>query len=198
VIRARAARLVALALGFTLAAGLRPDPAIAGASLRLTDGRTLEGTDVRREGDVYVLTLPDGSVVPIPTAVVAEVGFTGTAEPERARPEPPTGLTYPEPQTLAGVPVTPPTTADQLAVFGEPAKFQQDIVRSNLEPTYWIPDPAQNNWNPSKWAKPPIDPEWHPTSAFDPSEDVLEESRSTWQKSPIDSTWVPQDAFKKR
>lgn len=176
-------------------------PAIAGASLRLTDGRVLEGREVRQEGDVYLLVLENESVIPIPTALVSEVDLggdeKGAAPNPPAVPPAPPGLTYAEPQTLAGIPVTPSTPKDQLAVFGEPAKFQPDIVKSNLGPSYWVMDPAQANWNPAKWVQPPIDPTWHPTSAFDPSKDALADSRATWPKSPIDSTWVPQDGFKK-
>lgn len=175
-------------------------PPASGASLRLTDGRVLEGRDVRREGDLYILVLEGDTVVPIPASLVAEVGISASPQPAPVPPptSPPVpGLTYPEPQTLAGVPVTPPITSEQLAVFGEPAKFQQDIVRSTLEPTYWVMDPAQNNWNPSKWAKAPTDPNWQPTSAYDMNKDVLADSRSNWAKAPTDSTWVPQDGFKK-
>ena len=40
-------------------APLGPDPASAKASLTLKDGRVLEGRDVRREGDLYILTHPE-------------------------------------------------------------------------------------------------------------------------------------------
>jgi hypothetical protein len=196
VIRVRDGLWAVLILAFALEAPLGPAPVNAKASLKLKDGRVLEGTDVRREGDLYILTIEGGAVVPVPAALVVEVGIE--SEPgDPAADELPTGLTYAEPQTLAGGPVEPPRTEDQLAVFGEPAKFQQDVVHTTLEPSYWVLDPAENNFNPSTWSESPIDSEWHPTSAFDPNEDVMKASESTWSKGPIDSTWVPQDGFKK-
>ncbi len=188
---------VATALATLLAVALGSSPPSIGASLRLTDGRVLKGRDVRRDGDTFLLSLDGGAVVPVPAELVAEVGIESAPEPPPL-PEKVPGLTYGEPQTLAGAPVTPPTTSEQLAVFGEPAKFQPDIVKSSFQPKYWVPDPEQNNWNPSTWAQSSIDPNWQPTSAFDPNKDVLADSRSTWQKSSIDSTWVPQDGFKKK
>ena len=208
-------------------------PVNAGASLRLTDGRVLEGLDVRKEGDVYLLTIEGGAVVPVPMALVAEVGVaaepaapappqagpgltyaepgnlaggTGTPAgltPGEARnlaggPGAPAGLTYGEARTLAGSEVPTPTAAEQTAVFGEPSRFQANIVTSGFAPTYWVPDPSQHNFNPSKWAQAPTDPTWEPTSAFDPDVDVLAEGKSTFQTAPTDSTWVPQDGFQKK
>src|SRR5204863_3552465 len=45
--------------------------------------------------------------------------------------------------TLAGPDIRPPTPQEQLAVFGEPAKFAQDVVEFDLHPTYWVPDPNE-------------------------------------------------------
>lgn len=190
--------LPAAAIAVALISGrLASVPVSAGAYLRLTDGRVLEGREVRRDGDVYLLELDGGSLIPVPVSLVEVVGIrTGEPTPD-TRPAPPPGLTYAEPQTLAGVPVAPPTTTEQLAPFGPPARFQPDIVVPNLGPSYWVPDPNGNEFHPSKWAKAPTDPIWRPTSAFDPSEVVLEGSPSTWQKGPVETTWVPQDGFKK-
>jgi hypothetical protein len=183
--------LAATLLGLAFAVRLSAPPAVAGASLRLIDGRILEGQDVRRDGDVYLLTLEGGAVVPVPADLVAEVGIAAAPEPA------PPGLTVAEPQVLAGVAVEPPRTEAQLGALGPPARFQPNVVNSGFQPTYWVPDPANNNFNPSTWAQPPIDPDWAPTSAFDPSEDVLAAGRATWQTAPTDPTWVPQDGFKK-
>lgn len=146
---------------------------------------------------MYLLMLDGDTVVPIPAELVSEVGVSASPEPEPP-PDAVPGLTYAKPQTLAGVPVQPPTTQEQLAVFGKPARFQPDVVKSGFEPKVWVPDPSQNNFNPSKWAQSPTDPNWQPTSAFDPNEDVLADSRSTWQKAPTDTAWVPQDGFQKK
>jgi hypothetical protein len=182
-----AALVLALVLGL---ASLSP----RAATLRLKDGRVLEGVDVRRDGNEFLLHLEGGAVIPVPVQLVEEVGLSAK------RPEPPEqvpGLTYTEPQQLAGTPVEPPRTEEQLAVLGPPAQFQPDVVRPTLQPSYWVPDPEQHNWAPSKWAEGPIDPDWQPTNAFDPDKDVLAEGRSTWRKAPIDSSWTPTDGFKK-
>lgn len=189
------------ALTFVLAVCLAPRPAVAGAFVRLTDGRTLEGESVRREGDVYLLQLPGGNVITLPVGTVAEVGLKGAPEPPPPAPSlagPPTGLTAVPAGSLAGPEVRPSTPADQLAVFGEPAKFAQSPVVSGFAPQMWEMDPAENNWNPSKWAKSPTDPNWQPTSAFDTSKDVLEASRSQWAQAPTDSSWQPTDGFQKK
>ncbi len=176
---------------------------MADAFLRLTDGRVLEGIDVRRDGDVYLLSLPGDTVVPVPVSLVAEVGIRGAAEPEPAptvsdpSASVSTGLTVAEPRVLAGVAVAPTTPDQQLAVFGTPAQFQPNVVQSSLGPTYWQPDPAQHNFAPSKWAKAPINSDWTPTSAYDPNANVMAGSESKWQKGVVNSSWVPTDGFAK-
>ncbi len=181
-------------------------PALADAFLRLTDGRVLDGLDVRRDGDMYLLELAGDTVVPVPVSLVAEVGIRGTREVPQAMPPPPasvpsgvpTGLTYSEPRQLAGPEVKPTTPNEQLAVFGKPAEFQPSVVTTTLGPTYWAPDPAQHNWAPSQWAKAPIDSEWHPTSAYDPNVNVLAGSESKFANSIVDSSWAPTDGFAKK
>ena len=150
------------------------------AELELVDGRVLSGTEVRRDGDVYVLMLENGETVTLPVELVATVRLTGKGE------------------TLAGGDVRPPTRSEQLEVLGEPSRFQQNIIDSTWTPeSDWDMDPErQNNFRPSTWSKSPIDPSWKPESSWDAGEDVLADSRSTWQKSPIDSKWTPTDGFK--
>jgi hypothetical protein len=203
-------------LALVAALALAIAPALADAFLRLTDGRVLEGLDVRRDGDVYLLSLPGDTVVPVPVSLVAEVGIRGakqappsevptgltTAEPDQlAGSQPkdaPTGLTVSAPRQLAGTEVKPTTPNEQLKVFGKPAEFQPSVVTTTLGPTYWEPDPAQHNWAPSQWAKGPIDPEWHPTSAYDPEVNVMAGSESKFANSIVDSSWTPTDGFAKK
>jgi hypothetical protein len=209
-------RALALLAALVAALVLAIAPALADAFLRLTDGRVLEGLDVRRDGDVYLLSLPGDTVVPVPVSLVAEVGIRGAkqepasevptgltaAEPRQLAGSPPTavptGLTYSEPRQLAGQQVKPTTPNEQLAVFGNAAQFQPSVVTTTLGPTYWVPDPAQNNWAPSQWAKAPIDSEWHPTSAYDPEANVMAGSESKFANSIIDSSWTPTDGFAKK
>ena len=163
------------------------------AELELIDGRVISGTDVRREGAVYVLTLEGGDTVTLPLELVAQVRLFGTGE-KRA----PSGVRDEGSKTLAGSEVEVPTTSEQLEVLGEPSRFQKSNVNHDWVPeSDWNMDPeTQNNFAPSTWQESPIDPEWKPESAWDEDEDVLESSRSTWQKSSINSEWTPTDGFK--
>lgn len=197
-------------------------PVWGDTELVLVDGRVLRGSSARRDGDNYVLTLPTGEELTFPVALVKEVrlvvdgraveeeedepqdppGFR-RAEPEELagkRPDGPTGLRQDEARTLAGDPIDLPTRSQQTAVFGEPARFQKDIVKNDWQPTTdWDMDPEkQNNFAPSTWSDDVVDHSWEPTSSWDSKTDVLESSRSTWSKSVIDSSWTPTDAFAKK
>ena len=168
----------------------------AEAVLTLTDGRTFEGKSVRRDGDLYLLELPSGDVVSLPVAIVETVGLK--SPPRSATPPAPQpGVQVGDAQVLAGQPVAPPSTGDQLAVLGKPSEFQGDPVRSNYRDNTWQMDPSQHNWAPSTWAKDVVDTHWEPTSGFK-DEDVLEGSRSEFAKSPINNSWQPTDGFAKR
>ena len=160
---------------------------MAASELVLQDGQVVRGAEVRRDGDNYVVVLESGDTVVLPAALVKEVRLEEQAPPE------------PEPQQLAGTPVTPPKTSDQLKVFGEPAKFQGNPADHEWRPkSDWNNDPTENNnWAPSEWAQSSIDPEWKPESAFDPGADVLEEGRATFQQGSIDNSWTPTDGFAK-
>jgi hypothetical protein len=191
-------------------------PTSGDTELALVDGRVLRGTEVRRDNGSYVLTLENEIEIVLPAELVESVRLIGMDEPSeewspedvhssqpteltgRPVPEGPTGLRSGGPQTLAGRTVTPPRTSEQLEVFGEPARFQEDIVDSRWKPeSDWEMDPVkQNNFAPSSWSKGVIDPNWQPTSGFDAQNDVLKDSRSTWAKSVIDSSWEPTDGFK--
>ena len=145
----------------------------------------------------------------LPEQLVETVRLVGRKKkpPERDRirvagdpiPPGPSGLRSAGPEQLAGTPVEPPKTSEQLRALGPPARFQKNII----DPT-WVPEsdwdmaPANNNFAPSTWAEDVIDPNWQPTSAFDADVDVLEKSRSTFRPSIIDSSWTPTDGFKKK
>ena len=68
--------------------------------------------------------------------------------------------------TLAGPDIRPPTPQEQLAVFGEPAKFAQDVVEFDLHPTYWVPDPNEGVMMGMPPMQPPRNDTWVPTSGF--------------------------------
>lgn len=67
---------------------------------------------------------------------------------------------------LAGPDIPPPTTQQQLAVFGEPAKFAPDVVEFDLHPTYWVPDPNEGVMEGLPPMVPPRNDTWVPTSGF--------------------------------
>ena len=156
-------------------------PRVPHMSLELVDGRMLDGVAVRREGQIFILTMDSGAELAFPVELVRTVHVTG----DRA------------PQTLAGPTIVPPRTEDQLAVLGEPAEFQKNLIDPRWTPSSdWNMDPhTQNNFNPSTWSQSPIDPSWQPRSDWGPDTDVLKDSRSRWRPSIIDSTWAPTDGF---
>jgi hypothetical protein len=166
---------------------------MSASELVLRDGRVIEGEEISREGGNFIVTLANGAKMVFPAGIVETVRLIGN----RPDPQGPHDLNFTEPETLVGPDVRPPTTQEQLAVFGEPARFQENIIDPTWRPeSDWDMDPANNNFNKSKWAEDIIDPHWEPESALD-SEDAMANSRSDWQKSIIDSTWTPTDGFSK-
>lgn len=200
--------LVSLILLAAAVQAVRPE-----AELVLQDGTVIQGADVRREGDLYILELESGEKLSFPVALVDEVRLGGQGEGTAPAPgvrggEPetlagslpdedaPSGLRRGEPRTLAGTEVRPPRPSEQTRVLGPAAGFQDDIVDNDWTPkSDWEDNPSNNNFAPSTWAEAPVDSEWKPQSAFDANNDVLESGRSDWQESIVDSEWQPQDAF---
>jgi hypothetical protein len=191
---------------------------LAGPVLTLKDDRVLKGVDLRREGDLYMLVIAGGAVIPLPSEVVKTVEWVaeGAADDKGAPNEPianmVTGKTEAEQQeadqrraasnaeadaqyasqqaaaaqaaqanagtdtqavvngagvVLAGAYVTPPTAAQQLAVFGKPAEFPKDVVHfDGGQPSYWIMDPEQAKGSPSTFTPPSPNSTWVPTDGF--------------------------------
>jgi hypothetical protein len=172
-------------------------PAAADVQLILRDGRVLEGSEVWREQGNYYLRVEGGGVVSIPEALVDRVGLVElTEEP----PEGPSGIRSAPPEQLAGEPTRVPHPEQQLAAFGEPARFQRGVIDPNWHPeSDWDSnhnDPSRNDFAPSEWADSIVDTDWQPESAFD--EDHTQFAPSAWQQGVIDSSWAPQDGFAKR
>jgi hypothetical protein len=179
-------------------------PSLAGAELILRDGQTLQGVDVKRADDRYLLELASGDVLTLPISLVRHVRLTGddvpSPENDAARKlRGPSGIVRADPQVLAGEPVRPVRPSEQLEVFGEPARFRH----SPVEPG-WTPRPAFDNETDvlgpsrSRWQEDIVDPLWTPCSAFDFDSDVLRLNRSRWQEDIIDPSWRPADGFRKR
>ncbi len=208
-------RLLSLLVGLLLAGTV-----LATSELVLRDGRVISGVDVRREGDEFHVEMEGGNTVVIPAALVAETRLIETEPPPTYNPE--TGLTtrddadnqaygqptppeapavkVAEPQELAGGPPTsPPTTSEQLKVFGRPgSQFQRGTIDPKWAPeSDWDMDPeTTNNFAPTEWAQAPVDPNWVPESDWDM--DPTEKNAfapSQWAQSTIDNQWVPNDGF---
>jgi hypothetical protein len=169
----------------------------AGVELVLQDGRVLVGADVRREGEAYLLEQDEGGVTVIPAPLVREVRLSGSAPDEERRA--PSGFRDSAPETVAGPPVAPPRTSDQLRALGPPATFASGVVDPYWQPeSDWEMDPHKNNnFAPAKWADGVIDPEWRAESAFDADKDVLAGNRSSFRGDIVDSSWQPVDGFAK-
>ncbi len=177
---------LALFLAFILV--LATLPVRGQTELELVDGRVLTGTSVRKEGSEYILKLKNGTEIAFPVELVRAVRLVVKGSP------------YTEsdtPQQLAGAPAHVPQQAEQLAVFGEPSRFAEDIIDPSWMPTSdWNMDPEeQNNFAPSTWAEDIVDSSWEPSSDWNAGDDVLKSGRSTWQKGSIDSSWTPTSGF---
>ncbi len=168
--------------------------AIQASSLILTDGQIIKGTNVRREGDSYLVTIAGGNTVAFPTALVKAITLD-----EDPRPPAPPGFDNSPPKTLAGPPpadIPSQNPKDQLKVFGPPAKWSNDAVDTTWVPTNaYDPNVDVMAGSRSTWSKSAVDTTWVPKSAHDTRADVMANSRSTWSKSVVDTTWKPTDGF---
>lgn len=213
--------IVVACLGVLLVLPLRADVRVA-----LTDGRMLDGRDLWRESGDYVLELENGETIVIPEAFVEQVQLAGEPAPGEEEPpeedpdawrqksgvvegqsrtlggqEPstdaPTGIDRDSgARTLAGDPVSPPRTSDQLRVFGEPSQFQKDVVHNDWVPsTDWDMVNGVNNFAPSSWAKGVSDSAWKPDSAWSGDSDALARGQTQWTKPIVDSSWKPTNGF---
>lgn len=123
-----------------------------GVTVVLTDGQTLHGEEVKRDGEVVVLVLKSGARITLPAELVADTRETPKAPP---------------PTVLAGEEVVPPTTEEQVEAIGAPST--------------WAGDPSTFTWTPesgldlskdvllpgrSRFSTGPIDPTWKPKDGF--------------------------------
>jgi len=54
-------------------AGLAFAMLFAGPTVTLTDGRVIGGVDLRRDGDLVIIVMPNGTAIPIPSAAVKKL-----------------------------------------------------------------------------------------------------------------------------
>ena len=164
----------------------------ADSSLLLNDGQVIKGTDIRRDGESYLVTMAGGNVVAFPAALVKQVNLVDDGPPKA----PPT-WDYSGPKQLAGpgAPVNQDPN-DQLKVLGPPTRWSKDAVDTTWVPTNAYDPNADVMANSrSKWSKDAVDTSWVPTNAYDMDKDVMAKSKSTWSKDAVDTTWKPQDGF---
>ena len=178
----------------SLAVLLLAATAAGASSLVLTDGQIIKGTDVRREGDSYLVTMAGGNTVAFPSALVKEVSLEDDAPPK-----PPPGYDYQGPRTLAGpTPAQMPSQnpKDQMKVFGPPTQWSKDVVDTTWVPTNaYDPNVDVMAGSRSTWSKSAVDTTWVPKDAYQGRPDVMANSKSTWSKSAVDTTWQPTDGF---
>jgi len=152
-------RLAALA-----AVLLAPLAGFAGSSLVLSDGQVIKGTEIKRDGDSYLVTLADGNVAVFPSSLVKEIKFD-----DDPAPTPPPGLVYAKPEQLAG-PVIPPSTQDpndQMKVLGPPTQWSKSAVDTTWVPTNaYDPNADVMAGSKSTWSKNAVDTTWKPQDGF--------------------------------
>ena len=174
-----------------LSAALACLPALSGATLVLTDGQVIKGTELARDGDSYVMTMDAGTKATFPAALVKEIRLEDDA------PKPPAPFDFTKPKTLAGPSKLPSQDPkDQFKVLGPPTRWSKSAVD-----TTWAPKDA---YDPNKdvlagsrstWPKNVVDTTWTPTDAYANSKDVFARSHSTWAKDVVDTTWMPTDGW---
>ncbi len=164
----------------------------ASPSLVLTDGQTIKGNEIKRQGDTYLVIMADGNTAAFPVALVKEVKLV-----DDPRPSPPPGFDYSPARTLAGPKkLASQDPKDQLKNLGPPTRWSPNV----LDPT-WVPtsgfdlDKDVLAGSRSTWSKSAVDTTWIPKSAYDYRKDVFANSHSTWAKSLIDTTWEPKDGW---
>lgn len=180
-----------LAVLAALSAALACLPAFSGATLVLTDGQVIRGTELARDGDSYVMTMEGGNKADFPAALVKEIRLEDDA------PKPPAPFDFTKPKTLAGPSKLPSQDPkDQFKVLGPPTRWSKSAVD-----TTWAPKDA---YDPNKdvlagsrstWPKNAVDTTWMPTDAYANSKDVFARSHSTWAKDVVDTTWMPTDGW---
>jgi hypothetical protein len=180
-----------LAVLAALSAALANLPALAGASIVLSDGRVIQGIELLRDGDSYVMTMEGGNKAAFPAALVKEIRLEDDA------PKPPAPFDFTKPKTLAGPSKLPSQDPkDQFKVLGPPTRWSKSALD-----TTWAPKDAYDPnmdvlaGSRSTWPKNAVDTTWTPTDAYAHSKDVFAWSHSTWAKDVVDTTWMPTDGW---
>ncbi len=159
-----------------------PAVVFASSSLVLTDGQVIQGSEIKRQGDAYLVTVDGGNTVTFPVVLVKELRFDDAGS-------------------------APSTLADLIEKAWRDSK---DQLKALGPPTQWSKSPIDSTWTPvsafdvdkdvlahsrSTWSKSAIDTTWVPKSGFDLSKDVFSGRRSSWSKGAVDTTWKPSEGW---
>jgi len=194
-------------LCFLLPVVLAAPAVLADAHLVLLDDRVLSGTSVELQGDLYLLTLESGDVLPLPVALVSEVhrtakandAATGDEEPEvlplleieQVRPRPTEVL--PEDYGVVERP-------RRLIELPDGGRSASSFSRSLLDPRFvplsdYEEKPMLGVFGESRWPGGVIDPNWEQESGFELPEGEPTILLDRWYKSAYRSIWKPEDGF---
>jgi hypothetical protein len=183
------------------------------SSLVLTDGQIIKGTDIKREGDSYVVTMADGNKVAFPAALVTGIKLEDE-EPAVQRPH---GFDLAGPKTLAGPGrlATPLAEASSLVltdgqvIRGTDVKRQSDSYFVTMTDGSTVAVPAalvkEVRLEDANVVQAPhgFDPSGPRTLAGpgrfasqDPKDQLaVFDGPTRWPESAVDTTWVPTNSY---
>lgn len=193
--------------GLLLPVLLAAPAALADAHLVLRDGQVLSGSSVELQGDLYLLSLETGDVLPFPVALVSEVHRSAEANPPAKDDEEPGELPILE---MEIVPVqTREVPPEDIGVVERPRRTIElpdggrgvsEFSRSLVDP-HWMPDsgysekPMLGLFDTPFWADGPIDPNWNDESGFELPEGVPAFRLDKWNPASQRSIWKPKEGF---
>jgi hypothetical protein len=153
----------------------------ADAHLVLRDSQVLSGKSVELEGDLYLLTLESGDVLPLPVALVREVHRsvkpkqTGDENGEKDEAE-----ELPFLETEAVPAGTREVSSVDLGVVERPRRLIE------------LPDGGKSA---SGFSQSPVDPDWLPGSDYEENPMLGVFDDSFWPSSLLNPHWVSESGF---
>ncbi len=136
---------------------LAPTLSFAASSLVLNDGQVIKGSEIRREGDSYLVTMTGGNTVAFPAALVKEVKFDDDGSPTRWSKD-------------AVDTSWAPTSAydpDKDVMAESRSTWSKSAVDTEWKPTSGF-DTSKDVMAGSRsaWSKSAVDTEWKPADGF--------------------------------
>jgi len=154
-------------------------PAVfAEAHLVLRDSQVLSGTSVELQGDLYLLTLESGDVLPLPVALVREVHRSAKPKQTADEADETDELPFLEMEIVpAQTREVPP---EDLGVVERPRRLIE------------LPDGGKSA---SNFSQGPVDPDWLPYSGYGEKPMLGVFDSSVWPGVPLDPNWVSESGF---